>query len=277
MSSLPENQFSVLTLSTASTKREEMIAVLLSRGLVSFEELIESPDRFAIRLWLDAHVEAADVERWFAHFEAPLTITARGETLTENPSAITHVSNFTIEMTTASTTDPGRIHLAPGVGFGWGDHPTTRLGLGFIKKHSRTHILGQEGIDFGAGTGILSIAAGKYGATRIEAVEIDPAARQTIETNKTLNPLKTEIETLEHLTQRSGHAQFVMANLYAHTLSQFAEALYSRLRTDGYLWMSGFRAHQAEEVITSMQALGAELSDRNTLEAWIGLTFQKPE
>ena len=146
----------------------------------------------------------------------------------------------------------------------------------FINNIPGPHF-GQEGIDFGAGTGILSIAAGKYGATRIEAVEIDPAARQTIETNKTLNPLKTEIDTLEHLTQRSGHAQFIMANLYAHTLSQFAEALYSRLRTDGYLWMSGFRAHQAEEVITSMQALGAELSDRNTLEAWIGLTFRKSE
>lgn len=277
MSSLPENQFCILTLSTVSAKREEMIAVLLSKGLVSFEELNESRDLFTVRLWLNANVEFALVERWFAQFEAPVTLTVQTETATESPNSVFHVSNFTIEMTNESTTDPGRIHLAAGVGFGWGDHPTTRLGLDFISKHSRDHILGQEGIDFGAGTGILSIAAGKCGATRIEAIEIDPAARQTIEINKRLNPLKSKIETLERLTEKTGHAQFILANLYAHTLSRFAEALYTRLRPGGYLWMSGFRTHQAEGVMTLMQALGAELSDRNTLEAWIGLTFRKPK
>src|SRR5690606_33638652 len=87
------------------------------------------------------------------------------------------------------------IRLDPGLAFGTGTHPTTRMCLQWIAEHPEA-LQGQRALDYGCGSGILAIGAALHGAVQVDAVDIDPAAVEATEANVAVN--------LSHLTAPDG-------------------------------------------------------------------------
>lgn len=149
---------------------------------------------------------------------------------------------------------PGQIviRIDPGAAFGDGAHPTTQLCLAALERHCKAGAL----IDLGAGTGILSIAAAKLGASPILALDIDAAAVQTARANVTLNQVddhvRVEQGTLtDVLAGRCSitQAPLVVANILSHVLVDFfAQGLAETVTPGGLLMLSGVLRTQGPEL-----------------------------
>ena len=133
--------------------------------------------------------------------------------------------------------------LDPGLAFGTGTHPTTRLCLRWIAREVRS---GDSLIDFGCGSGILAIAAAKLGASRVAGVDIDPQAVEAAQENARCNGIVASFTTAAE--QVSGPARLVVANILTQPLIVLAPLL-SRLNAEGgRIALSGILAEQADEV-----------------------------
>lgn len=159
------------------------------------------------------------------------------------------------------------IRLDPGLAFGTGTHPTTRMCLRWIARHATDHALGRV-LDYGCGSGILAIGAAKYGAQQVDAVDIDDAAVTSTELNAQANDvtLRTGLPELV-----DGHYQTVLANILATPLKVLAPLLCRRVAPGGRLVLAGILERQAEEL---QQAYAPycllEVSDRE--DGWILMT-----
>jgi len=154
------------------------------------------------------------------------------------------------------------IRLDPGLAFGTGTHPTTRMCLRWIAQHG---VLGQRVLDYGCGSGILAIGAAKYGATEIEAVDIDEAAVTSTELNAQANgvQLKAGLPDKAH-----GQYQTVLANILATPLKVLAPLLCSHVAPGGHLVLAGILERQAEE-LKAAYAPWVALEVADTQEGWI--------
>ncbi|MBP8310342.1 MAG: 50S ribosomal protein L11 methyltransferase [Burkholderiaceae bacterium] len=135
-----------------------------------------------------------------------------------------------------------RLILDPGLAFGTGSHPTTRMCLGWLARELRP---GQRVIDYGCGSGILAIAAALLGAGEVDATDIDPQALTSSRDNALANgvTIRTQ-ETSVPLAQ----ADVVLANILANPLKVLAPALSSLLRPGGQLVLAGLLERQVDEV-----------------------------
>ncbi len=138
------------------------------------------------------------------------------------------------------------IRLDPGRAFGTGTHPTTRMCLQWIAAHGEAvEPAWQRVLDYGAGSGVLAIAAGLFGAVDVDAVDVDPAAVEASRANATANGVSLQSGTPEIASGRYG---LVVANILASPLKLLAPVLSSLLDDDGTLVLSGILARQAEEI-----------------------------
>ena len=140
---------------------------------------------------------------------------------------------------------PGRIavRLDPGLAFGTGTHPTTRLMLSFLERCVRG---GERVLDYGCGSGILAIAAAKLGAAAVDAVDIDPQAVETAAGNARANAVALRIALPEDLA--ATHYDIVVSNILAQPLIVLAPLLVARTRRMGQLALAGILDSQAAEV-----------------------------
>jgi ribosomal protein L11 methyltransferase len=147
--------------------------------------------------------------------------------------------------------DPAAIvvRLDPGVAFGTGTHPTTQLCLTWLNRHLRP---GDRVLDYGCGSGILAIAAGRLGATTLVGVDIDEQALSAARTNSAANGVSARYTDPAGL----GTAQFdiVVANILSNPLTLLAPALLARVAPAGALVLSGVLERQATEVIAAYRA-----------------------
>jgi ribosomal protein L11 methyltransferase len=134
------------------------------------------------------------------------------------------------------------IRLDPGLAFGTGTHPTTRMCLRWIAAHEGE--LGRV-IDYGCGSGILAIAAAMHGATRVEAVDIDPAAIEATRFNAESNRVELIAGAPE---AASGPYETVVANILATPLKVLAPLLSRLVAPGGNLVLSGILQRQADEL-----------------------------
>jgi ribosomal protein L11 methyltransferase len=135
------------------------------------------------------------------------------------------------------------IMLDPGLAFGTGTHPTTRLCLRWLTAHVHG---GESVIDFGCGSGILGIAAAKLGATRVHGVDIDTQAVAAAQDNARRNSVAaTFVPAADRLP---GPAQIVVANILAQPLLVLAPLLAELTLAGGQIALSGILAPQASEV-----------------------------
>lgn len=141
--------------------------------------------------------------------------------------------------------DPGAINiiLDPGVAFGTGTHPTTRLALRWLEAHVRG---GETVVDFGCGSGILAIAALKLGASRAWGVDIDGQARLAARDNAVQNRVDARFITAAH--EIPDPADLLVANILANPLIVLAPLLAGLTESRGRIALSGILADQAQDV-----------------------------
>ncbi|BAO83776.1 ribosomal protein L11 methylase [Serpentinimonas maccroryi] len=161
------------------------------------------------------------------------------------------------------------IRLDPGQAFGTGTHPTTRMCLRWLAQQP---LAGRSVLDYGCGSGILAIAAAKFAAQRIEAVDIDPVAVQTAQRNALHNgvQLQTGLPDLA-----CGTYDVVLANILATPLKLLAPLLCERVGPGGQLVLSGILQRQASELQAAYAPwLPLQISDAE--DGWVLMTARAP-
>ena len=136
------------------------------------------------------------------------------------------------------------LKLDPGLAFGTGSHPTTRLCLRWLDEHVSG---GETLLDYGCGSGILAIAAVKLGATRVDGVDIDAQAVTASRDNAALNDVTAHFCLPGEFAP--GQYDIVVANILTNPLKGMAPLLAGRVRAGGRLVLSGILAEQADGVM----------------------------
>jgi ribosomal protein L11 methyltransferase len=157
------------------------------------------------------------------------------------------------------------IRLDPGLAFGTGTHPTTRMCLRWI---ARQGVQDQRVLDYGCGSGILAIGAAKYGAAEIDAVDIDEAAVTATELNAVANHVVLRAGLPD---QAKGQYQTVLANILATPLRVLAPLLCAHVASGGSLVLAGILERQADE-LKAAYAPWIRLEVSDTLDGWILMT-----
>jgi len=161
------------------------------------------------------------------------------------------------------TAAPGRfaVRIDPGLAFGSGSHPTTKLILAYLERNLRG---GERVLDYGCGSGILAIAAAKLGAAHVDAVDLDPDAVDTTRANARVNGVRLSAMPPDALP--AGSYDIVIANILAQPLIVLAPLLAER---GARIALSGILEEQAQDVLRAyaprfhMQV--AEIEERWTL------------
>ena len=162
------------------------------------------------------------------------------------------------------------IRLDPGMAFGTGTHPTTRMCLGWIAEHE-ADIAGRRVLDYGCGSGILAIGAALHGGTPIDAVDIDPAAIATTAQNAAANGVTLRSGAPD---MASGEYPLVLANILATPLKMLAPLLCGHVAPGGHLVLAGILDRQADE-LKAAYAPWIALEVANTVDGWILMTGRK--
>jgi ribosomal protein L11 methyltransferase len=136
------------------------------------------------------------------------------------------------------------IRLDPGLAFGTGTHPTTRMCLRWIARHEAT-VKAARVLDYGCGSGILAIGAALHGARDIDAVDIDPAAVEATRHNAAANQVVLKAGLAD---VASGSYGLVLANILATPLKLLAPLLCGHLSSGGHLVLAGILERQADEL-----------------------------
>ena len=155
--------------------------------------------------------------------------------------------------------------LDPGMAFGTGSHPTTRLCLEWLERHATT---GASLLDYGCGSGILAIAAARLGACPISGVDIDSQAVDAAKANAERNNVVAHFaDSRDPIT---GQFDILIANILANPLKALAPALASHVRPGGKLALSGILVEQEEEMMAIYSPWFAmSVADRR--EGWVCL------
>ncbi|GAB6847609.1 50S ribosomal protein L11 methyltransferase [Paraburkholderia kururiensis] len=135
------------------------------------------------------------------------------------------------------------LELDPGLAFGTGSHPTTRLCMEWIEETVQP---GQSLLDYGCGSGILAILAKKCGANPVVGIDIDPQAVESARHNSERN--RAEVTYGLPDACPSGTFDVVVANILSNPLKLMASMLSSKVKPGGRIALSGILARQAEEV-----------------------------
>ncbi len=158
------------------------------------------------------------------------------------------------------------LKLDPGLAFGTGSHPTTRLCLRWLDENLAG---GETLLDYGCGSGILAIAAARLGAARVDGVDIDPQAVTSARDNAALNDVSAHFVLPGELA--SGEYDVVVANILTNPLKGLAPLLTGRVRRGGRLVLSGILPEQAEDVMAVYRA-GFDFDAPAADEGWVRLS-----
>ena len=168
------------------------------------------------------------------------------------------------------------IRLDPGLAFGTGTHPTTRMCLRWI-AHQQFPV-GEDAVqplgrvlDYGCGSGILAIGAAKHGALEIDAVDIDDAAVESTVLNAQANAVSVNAGLPDVVT---GVYQTVLANILATPLKVLAPLLWSRVAVGGSLVLAGILERQTQELQEAYRPY-CELSVSDQEDGWILMTAKR--
>jgi ribosomal protein L11 methyltransferase len=170
------------------------------------------------------------------------------------------------------------LELDPGMAFGTGLHPTTRMCLEQIEQRTRPGVCV---LDVGTGSGILALAAAKLGAANVHCIDNSSVAVESAVANAETNHLSDRINVVlgvldeTESTRLSGQYNLVLANIIARVIGSIAPYLAQVLAPDGMLITSGIiedRRHEAEQPLL---AAGLKLIDQVMIDDWVTLIMQK--
>jgi len=168
------------------------------------------------------------------------------------------------------------IDLDPGMAFGTGLHPTTELCLRWLEDLS---VAGRQMLDAGAGSGILSIAAVKLGASLVEAVEVDPVSISALRHNIELNGLSERIRVVlgdaGAVLDEGRRYDLIVANILSSILIHVADSLVEAARPGAQLVLSGIIEVHEADVIAAFEARGCRLMERRAAADWVALLLKR--
>ncbi len=167
------------------------------------------------------------------------------------------------------------IFLDPGMAFGTGTHPTTRLMLEALEKT----IVGNEYvIDVGTGSGVLSIAAKHLGAGKVDAYDIDEVAVNSAKKNLALNPIAKDVKVGVNSLLDGIHTQadLIVANILAEIIVPLIPQAYENLKPGGKFLVSGIIDDKAPLIRQKLQEQGFIIDDEQQMKDWHGMIAHKP-
>lgn len=199
-------------------------------------------------------------EDWAEAWKEQFSILHVGERIVIQPSWL--------ECTPAA--DEVVIRLDPGMAFGTGLHPTTRLCLEALESLMQP---GAAVLDMGTGSGILAIAAAKLGADHVVAVDNDPVAVQTARDNVSANGVQGTVSVVQgSLGEVSGGYDLLMVNILARVVVEMLQqGLAKRVRCGGILVVAGIIGDQESDVVVAMEREGLGPVDRQGVGDWVCL------
>jgi len=160
------------------------------------------------------------------------------------------------------------IRLDPGLAFGTGTHPTTRMCLRWIAAHPPA---GQRVLDYGCGSGILAIGTALHGAAEVDAVDIDEAAVQSTRDNAAANGVRLAAGLPD---RAQGQYGTVLANILATPLKVLAPLLCGHVQPGGALVLAGVLERQTEE-LQQAYAPWLTLQVADAEDGWVLLTARR--
>jgi ribosomal protein L11 methyltransferase len=174
----------------------------------------------------------------------------------------------------SNETDRMALIIDPGMAFGTGHHETTRFCLVTIERLSRLSGKGRF-LDVGTGTGILAIAARKFGFGQAVGVDTDPLAVDAAKRNAALNNFG-DIEIYEGgIEKSSGLFNLVAANLLSGIIISIAEEIEKRMAPDAIALLSGIMAGQEDDVIAAFAGLGLRAGEKLPDGNWVSLVIRR--
>jgi ribosomal protein L11 methyltransferase len=175
---------------------------------------------------------------------------------------------------------PGEVVIAldPGMAFGTGLHPTTRLCLAAVEALADDGLVrGARVLDVGCGSGILSIAAAHLGAATVLGLDTDPIAVEATTANARTNGVDAVVMARNRTIPSAGPAyHIVLANLIASLLIELADGLRDELRPGGVLVASGIFVDRAMDVRRALRAVGFTIDREWTEGDWLALAARRP-
>lgn len=171
--------------------------------------------------------------------------------------------------------DEKLIVLDPGMAFGTGTHPTTRLMLEALEIVVRG---GESMIDVGTGSGVLSIAAKHLGAGDIAAYDIDEVAVRSAKRNLALNPVASDIKVGVNSLLDGIHTQvdLIVANILAEIIVPLVPQAMGNLRPGGHFLVSGIIKDKAALVRNKLTEAGFVIDQQLRMKDWYGMIAHKP-
>lgn len=176
---------------------------------------------------------------------------------------------------TPKFSDERIIRLDPGLAFGTGTHPTTRLSMQALE----TSIVGGETIlDVGTGSGVLSIASKALGAGDVYAYDLDEVAVRAAKENMDLNDYAKEVQVAANdlLKSISIEADIVMANILAEIILLLIEDAWRVLKPNGLFITSGIIDSKKDTVLEQLSAQGFEIEQVQQMKDWFAIIARKP-
>ncbi len=164
------------------------------------------------------------------------------------------------------------LELDPGLAFGTGSHPTTRLCMEWLEAHPARDL---SVLDYGCGSGILAMVAKKLGAAHVYGVDIDPQAIESARCNSERNHCEVDYYLPEEFAAASHPQSFdiVVANILSSPLKLMAPMLSSRVAPGGMLVLSGVLTRQADEVAAAYAPF-IKMSVWAEHDGWVALAGQ---
>ncbi len=170
------------------------------------------------------------------------------------------------------------IDIDPGMAFGTGQHPSTRLCIIAIEDIALKNRSFEKWsvLDIGCGTGILAICAAKIGAGSVAAVDLDPKAVEIAGTNASINGVADSVDIINRdASMCDGTFELITANLTASTLINLQPTITTLMKPGGYLVASGIIDRDAKNVERIFQSDGVTLHETKVEEEWICYVFKK--
>lgn len=269
---------------------DDEIAAVLGDGSLGVEVAASGPGMSEVRvylgpsddaeLWreraaqvLDAHglgavtsglaVDPVADGRWVERWQASLSPIPLG-------------AGFVVVSGEDAGTGDGRapIRLVPGMAFGTGEHQTTRLCAAAVERQVAR---GSRWLDLGTGTGLLAIVAARCGASRVLAVDVDPAAVEVASAVVSANAAAGCVDVRSGSIAETGGETFdgIVANIQASFFIANAAALANALREDGVLIASGILDDDVVDVTSALRSAGMRVTSRDDDGPWVCLRLRR--
>ncbi|MCI0583537.1 MAG: 50S ribosomal protein L11 methyltransferase [Chloroflexi bacterium] len=243
-------------------------AASAARAALEAEAALGHLQAFGLRPIGELRTRLVDEADWADAWKAHFPVMRVGQHLVIRPTWRRHRAR------------PGDVVLAldPGMAFGTGLHPTTRLCLAALEVAAEQGSLDHARVlDVGCGSGILSIAAARLGAASVLSLDIDPIAVEATLANTRRNRLARRIIAREG-SLPSGEPAFdvVVANLVASVLVALAAPLRDEVRPGGLLLASGIFEDREADVASAFRAAGLGVVERSVEGEWVALVARRP-